>query len=143
MILSKSMTGAIWKSKTKYWNKKNRKEVMLFPKSILSNKAHKYVNRNRAEKGKKRKQQQTYLIVIWAIGAFFYRGVLSVFFIAYLHTNHWIHIESCQLSCLNHTNADLEVLGFEARSQGITGRLWPVIKIQKATQQGQTIEVGE
>ena len=28
---------------------------MLFPRSILSHKAHKYVNRNRAEKGKKEK----------------------------------------------------------------------------------------
>ena len=69
-----------------------------------------------------------YLIIVWAVSAFFDRGVFSVFLIAYLYAHHWIHIETCKLTSLNHTNTDLEVLGFEARSQWITGGFRPATK---------------
>ena len=86
MILSKSMTGAMWKSNTKYWKYFNIKEEV--------------------------QQSNSHLVVVRTVGRLFDRRPLLG--IADLDTDHGVHVEAGQLASLYHSDADLVVLGLQS-----------------------------
>ena len=60
---------------------------------------------------------RTYLVIVWAVGALLDRGVLLL--VSDLNTDDRVHVEAGQLPRLDHRDAHLEVLGFQARAHGV------------------------
>lgn len=60
----------------------------------------------------------THFVVVWAVGGFLHRGVLLI--ISNLHTHHWIHIQSHQLSGFNHCHTHLKTNHQKKMSDSVT-----------------------
>lgn len=92
-ILSNMTSGGTWKSNTKYWEKKTLwQRLSSYPSKQKWRQTEHVV--------------MTDLIIIRAVCGFFHRGVFLFF--SDLHTDHWIHVQSDQLPCFNHSHADLK-----------------------------------
>lgn len=124
-ILSNSIAGAMWKSNTKYWWKKmnnlstlplitetmieefrsNLQFLLAFYKHFYERKF--FCNLSKWNIRVAVVVSWAYLVVVRTISGLLDAGVL--FLVPHLHTDHWVHVESCQLPRLYHRDTHLKL----------------------------------